>query len=743
MTLRATQQYVEVAELGVSKLRATQQYVEVAEVGDSKSRVTQQYVEVLLQAGSGTEYTKSVSDTMSLSDSGWYANDYEESITSAMSLTDTVAYTGIPFRESLADDVSITDTVVHSGDWSRSVDDSMSMTGDVSLLHKTPSDTMTLTDGVVYLLQAGGFQPMAHTMTLTQTATAFGSNTVEDPMTLTQSLGVIGPIVVSVETSLSLQDNISECSGAPWDTIEVSHTLSMASTVGIGRPMSVTDTLNLTDEAERVNTLSQGLNFHHIVSAGVGKGVSNTMSLSQDIDSESAFGRAIVHDNIVQDAMAYYVDGSCTDKRYNRFEGSGPEDGIKESPLTFEANFILETLSGAKTKLALRSPETDDRQRLGVSKVNRETAGGELNFFSDPSWPKISTLLFTIVAITDGKGSCPDKLTELMAFLQTNLGLEVLLHDWEGISWRGVITTPNEVAVEDRDGYWTFSFEFEGQALEGSQGDQELDIQDTVVINGDWARGASNALELEQTVGVSGILGESVSQNLGLQQTANVQKDTVWLSDNFSGAASTDLDGQSPDTGDSTWSAHSNYKADGSQTAINSGAYYPFAPESGTQYEIVWKPRTMTHSDGNASWFFLGEGLNSDPDDIGTTAWGRYAPTTLKAGFGIRRISGTQMNTCRLGDSTDGLADNQDMSDATLKATTVDIDLKLYLDTRDGDNAWKTTWYAKDPADSTWTEVRSEEKLLSEDITMVGWSNNNTTTVVDMYTITVTEKVSI
>lgn len=696
MTLRATQHYVETLELGDSQLRATQAYVESVLIGDSQLRATQHYVEIVRQ-----------------------------------------------FIPPIEENLGISDSFVANLDVSKSISHTLGITDQLDRFNRKLSHTLSLVDAITPFFVPGDFQPIEHTISFSQTVSEGSNKTIIDALSLSQTLGVIGPVNESAQDVLGLEDGVHYCFGAPWAAISITDTLGITDVVGIGIPLIVSNTLTMVDSTARVDTIFHELGLIQSVSAGKGSTLVSLMVLNHQLDTQNDFNRGLTHTNIVQDAMAYYIDSPCAKKQYNRFEGSGSGVGIQENVLTFDANFVLETLSGTKTKLSLRSPETDDKRRIGFSRVNRETRGGELNVFSDPVWPKVETLLFTIVAITDGKGNCPDTLLDLFSFIQNNLGLEILLHDWEGISWRGVVITPNEVATEDRDGYWTFSFEFEGSPLDGSQGDQNLTITQAIGLNADWNRSFSNTMSLSQNVVVSGILQESLSNNMSLVSTANVQLDSTILSDNFSGGSGTDLHGLSPDVGSSTWSAHTNYKADGSNTAINSGAYYPFVPVSGTQYEILWKPRTMTHSDGLASWFFLGEGLNSNPDSVGVTAWGRFDPTTLKVGFGIRRISGTQLNTCRLGDNTDGLTDNADMSDATLKAQTVDIDLRVDLDTRLGTGKWKSTWYAKKIADSVWTQVRPATDLISEDITMVGWSNDNSTTVVDMFTITVTEKVSL
>ena len=52
---------------------------------------------------------------------------------------------------------------------------------------------------------------------------------------------------------------------------------------------------------------------------------------------------------------------------------------------------------------------------------------------------------------------------ELLTFINNYLGLEIGLIDWEHRYWRGVITTPDEPAIEDRFDSFTVSMDFEGE----------------------------------------------------------------------------------------------------------------------------------------------------------------------------------------------------------------------------------------------------------------------------------------
>jgi hypothetical protein len=478
----------------------------------------------------------------------------------------------------------------------------------------------------------------------------------------------------------------------------------------------------------RIHPVSHTIGFTQSVNGGVGQELSHTIGFTHSVDPGESLWNHLVTDAIgFQDAVSYYFEGGCDQKQYNRYEGSGSATGIPEEPLTFSGQFALESLEGTRETLYLRNPETDDKQRVGYSRINRESRGGELVVYQDPAW-----------------GSCPDKIGDLQDFFQDHLGQEMLIHDWEGITWKGVIVTPNETAVEDRDGWWTISWEFIGEALEGDEMDQHLNFTQTVHMNADWVRPIAQTIGLSDTVGWS-ILGQQVgaaSQSIGFTDTVTGILEHPTMEDDFSGAGAV-LNGTSPDVGTGLWAAHSDYLDNGLMTGINSGAYYPFAPASGKVYEIEWETSSILESDGLETRCFLGEGLPTNPELVGPTIYGNSDPTTLKAGFVLRDLGGTQDNACRLGDHSDGEADTASFTDGTLKIEDDAIDLQLKLDTTGGAGNWTVTWYAKDPAASTWTQVRAETSLLDENITMMGWSNNNTTTTITMDDARIIERTDI
>jgi hypothetical protein len=65
--------------------------------------------------------------------------------------------------------------------------------------------------------------------------------------------------------------------------------------------------------------------------------------------------------------------------------------------------------------------------------------------YADPIWPKVKQLEFQFIGLTEDEGQ------ELLDFIETSLGKEVKLRDWEGQEWLGVITSTEEPIVRNRD----------------------------------------------------------------------------------------------------------------------------------------------------------------------------------------------------------------------------------------------------------------------------------------------------
>lgn len=92
--------------------------------------------------------------------------------------------------------------------------------------------------------------------------------------------------------------------------------------------------------------------------------------------------------------------------------------------------------------ITLRTPNFGDRDQTSYNRINRESRGGTLQIFRDPTWPKQQTLLMDFSALKDS--IVPDILT----FLETTLGQKISFRDWNGRLWTGVIINPDTAIVD-------------------------------------------------------------------------------------------------------------------------------------------------------------------------------------------------------------------------------------------------------------------------------------------------------
>ena len=171
--------------------------------------------------------------------------------------------------------------------------------------------------------------------------------------------------------------------------------------------------------------------------------------------------------NLHQSA-AYYLVSAGVLQRYHPFVGDGAPGAPTPPPLELEGPRpgvtvpfqLVYPASGTVTdSVTLRAPNFGNKDRLGFNRILRETRGGTLVVFADPMWPKIQTLVVNFSGLTS------DQAQQLLAFLETHLGEEVGVYDWEHRYWTGVITTPTDPVVQDGKDRFTASFEFEGELV--------------------------------------------------------------------------------------------------------------------------------------------------------------------------------------------------------------------------------------------------------------------------------------
>lgn len=311
-------------------------------------------------------------------------------------------------------------------------------------------------------------KPAGNTLNLTQTVFSSSNPAAENTLNLTQNVTISFPekLYVSHYMGLASKTNtphrafveqgisFSQLAGVPLPTQHITHNISFTYVASISE---FTSTLNLTDS----------VTFGFAISA------SNDFDLEQTLHLESNFVKNINHDAGIGHALTWYEFSPCGDKQYKPFQGENtassnvthPSNTLQDPQGSLTDKFSLYTpyLGVPTSKVTMRKPELDNRDRNAYTRINHETRGGKLIVYSDPDWPHIRTLAVTIVGLTESK------VDELHSFMQDTVGQIIGLTDWEGRLWKGFIRNPNEPATQDGKKMWTITFEFEGEMLEVEQ----------------------------------------------------------------------------------------------------------------------------------------------------------------------------------------------------------------------------------------------------------------------------------
>jgi hypothetical protein len=222
----------------------------------------------------------------------------------------------------------------------------------------------------------------------------------------------------------------------------------------------------------RLTNVKQVLSFVQTAEAAFGYTVINYLELGDQQVRLVDYIRHQYEDLGIGHSLGWYIDSPCSRKQYTPFQGENTIPGaltppssdlpyVQVSPMT-DRMLLYYPARGPQTyTVTLRAPEMDNRDRNSYTRISRETAGGKLVVFADPTWPHIRTMVVTIIGLQK------TAIDAFQVFKQATLGREVGITDWEGRVWSGVITNPNEPVTQDGPTSWTLTFEFEGELLDG------------------------------------------------------------------------------------------------------------------------------------------------------------------------------------------------------------------------------------------------------------------------------------
>lgn len=351
------------------------------------------------------------------------------------------------------------------------------------------SSTIVWTADVDFELLIDDFEAVSSNLGLSQSVEVSGTvQFLEQNLNLIQTVDVttFGPLV----QNLNLIQNVYYAGPV---AVSVESEINLTQLAGRAKEEIIVQNLGLTHFAADVQKSELNLTQGVMAYLNASPHFEQDLGLSHTVQASSIYTANLAHTDIVSQAVTFWVDDGTSCPRNDYF---GDQGTLGDEPFTAQtgAQMTLASLDGTDDIVLLRNPELDDRDRIGYTRVNRESRGGELQVYRDPSWPLVNTLQATVVGLkrTD--------VDDLLSFLEDHLGEEISLNDWHGRYWRGVITNPDEPVVEDTKDRWTMSFEFEGVEMPGPDVLQSVGLSHVLNVIQELTRDMSSPLGLTHTV---------------------------------------------------------------------------------------------------------------------------------------------------------------------------------------------------------------------------------------------------
>ena len=170
--------------------------------------------------------------------------------------------------------------------------------------------------------------------------------------------------------------------------------------------------------------------------------------------SATEFEREFTDSCAKQHVTFKITGGDCPGKEYAPHIGSS--DGPDVYPAVPAAAPVLTsgtlTLTHPRVSptltLVLKNPDFGNTDILDFAKIDRKTRGGDRKIFSDLDWGQTQSFSLTVTNLCT-----TTTLDQIITFLNTSLGEEIGLTDWEGRVWKGIIVAPESDVASNAGGY--------------------------------------------------------------------------------------------------------------------------------------------------------------------------------------------------------------------------------------------------------------------------------------------------
>ncbi len=293
---------------------------------------------------------------------------------------------------------------------------------------------------------------------------------VTSELTVTEEVWDIDELV-TVDIGLRQEATIiADTSHTASSVIPIQHEANAHVALATGTSASASSAISFTQKAIPEAIEESTTSVLVLSQAAIGdaaKPGQSTLTFTQAASTTIDRGLATTTTLELQQSVTFTLIIGTTRHQYSPFVGDSSDPNAPSPPpatvngpmagIQVPFQLVYPSIGSVTDSVALKTPNLGNKDRLSFQRVLRETRGGTLIVYADPIWPKIQTLVLTF------SGLLRVESQELLTFIDDHLGQEIGLIDWEHRYWRGVITTPDEPAIEDRFDSFTVNFEFEGE----------------------------------------------------------------------------------------------------------------------------------------------------------------------------------------------------------------------------------------------------------------------------------------
>lgn len=276
---------------------------------------------------------------------------------------------------------------------------------------------------------------------------------------LTQTLQFIAPYYLSVGHAIYFVSSAGVA--RVYKINNLLNVLTLSQGAGTPKTAWAQSTLSLTQSLPKRYQVGNSLTLTHSAKAADGRDAAHLLGLQHSVIRGLLGSRVGTNALQLRSVATFQLQRTCLEALYSPFIGENASGkappataSIGDGTLTLTFPYVSPSIT-----LTLRNPDFRDERATTFSRVVRDTRGGKLIVYSDPTWPKATTLKLSLSSLSSGKAA------DLLDFLQASLGKEIGLLDHLGRQWRGVITQPDAEMPHPSRGGRAIDLIFEGELV--------------------------------------------------------------------------------------------------------------------------------------------------------------------------------------------------------------------------------------------------------------------------------------